>query len=298
MLGLGHRWRVARGVRLGVGYEHQRLLGAVDRDGAPIGTYLRDVVHGEVDLVRARRLKAGARLELRWDDTDAAERVQVLASVGADVAVTPAMTVLGRSRTLYTEDLTNRRLTVQPEDVPDTFTAAGHSELIAGCAYRPPRADWLDLFAQYAYQLEQRPAEQAGATPQARSHVASLAPIASLPLRLSLSGKLAFKRTQLTSPGGAAGELSARTDALLWLVRLGYRVVGKWELAGELRQLQLWHPGDAAERRSGALFEATYTLVRRVRLGVGYNLSRFSDNELRDLERDSHGLFMRVVGTY
>ena len=84
----------------------------------------------------------------------------------------------------------------------------------------------------------------------------------------------------------------------MWLLRLGYRVYGKWEVATEYRRLQLWRTHDAIEARHGALVEATYILMRRVRLGLGYNFSRFSDNELRDLERDSHGMFMRVVGYY
>ena len=68
--------------------------------------------------------------------------------------------------------------------------------------------------------------------------------------------------------------------------------------AAEYRQLHLWRGLGAAQAKHGALLEIAYTLKGRVRLGLGYNFSRFSDNELGDLERDSHGLFLRLVGTY
>jgi hypothetical protein len=289
VMGLGHRWRVARGVRLGLGYEHQQVFGGFTPEGEPVGNNLRDLVHASAEYVRADLLKAGARVELRWDNTDVAETLQIITGVGADAKATPDVTLLGRIRLLRTEDYT---------DTVDQFTVAGHTELIAGAAYRPVDADWLDVFAQYAYQIEQRPADEAGATPEARSHVASVAPVLALPLRLSVSSKLAWKKTRLATPVLPGDDMFARTDALLWLLRVAYKFYGHWDVAGEYRRLALWRGDGAAEARDGTLFELSYTVARRVRLGVGYNFSHFSDNELGNLERDAHGAFFRLVGHY
>jgi hypothetical protein len=79
---------------------------------------------------------------------------------------------------------------------------------------------------------------------------------------------------------------------------VAYKFYGHWDVAGEYRRLALWRGDGAAEARDGTLFELSYTVARRVRLGVGYNFSHFSDNELGNLERDAHGAFFRLVGHY
>jgi hypothetical protein len=48
----------------------------------------------------------------------------------------------------------------------------------------------------------------------------------------------------------------------------------------------------------GTLFELDYDVTRYVRLGIGYNFSHFSDDELGQLDRDTHGFFLRVVGRF
>ena len=55
---------------------------------------------------------------------------------------------------------------------------------------------------------------------------------------------------------------------------------------------------EATESLVGTLVEVGYDLGQRVRIGTGYNFSHFSDNELGDLVRDSHGFFVRVTGHY
>ena len=51
-------------------------------------------------------------------------------------------------------------------------------------------------------------------------------------------------------------------------------------------------------RLHGTLLEAGYWVHRMVRLGLGYNFTRFSDNEFVSQDRDAGGLFFRVVGRY
>jgi hypothetical protein len=53
-----------------------------------------------------------------------------------------------------------------------------------------------------------------------------------------------------------------------------------------------------SQLKHGALIELGYWVHRFVRLGLGYNFSRFSDDEFADQHRDASGFFFRVVGRY
>ena len=46
----------------------------------------------------------------------------------------------------------------------------------------------------------------------------------------------------------------------------------------------------------GALVELQYAPVEQLRIGLGYNFTSFSDNELARDDRDFSGLFLRAVG--
>jgi len=171
-------------------------------------------------------------------------------------------------------------------------------EATAGWAYRPLKLDWLDILFKYSYLLENRPLSITGLGTEEQHHVAALSPIFTLPMRLSISAKFAYKYTQADSELIADQVLSTSVHAFLGLLRLGYRVAGNWELAAEYRVLRLEKADAAGETRHGALFELGYHVNKRVLLGVGYNFSHFSDDELSDLDRDTHGVFLRVTGRF
>lgn len=338
VLGLGHKIRLKKGFSLALGYEHQQTFGGYLPDGTPTGENLRDVLHAAAEYLRGDRLRVTSAVEVRFDDgmhgqpgsvdpryeglvredprgiaTGAfpdhggtapgaplvlppGEKLQVVSATAADWKWSDDLTFLGRFRVSHTEDLTNHGRML-PDGVVSSFIAARFVEASAGWAYRPLRLDWFDLFFRYAWQLDQRPVGLAGQSSVTDAHVASLAPIVELPMRLKLSGKVAWKRTASEVELMDAQSLDAVVHTWLWLLRAGYTLRGRWELGAEYRFLYLDRPG-SAELRHGALAEATYRLNDRVWLGAGYNFSRFSDDELADLERDSHGFFLRVVGRY
>jgi hypothetical protein len=118
-----------------------------------------------------------------------------------------------------------------------------------------------------------------------------------LPYRLLLSGKLALKRSSLQSKLPDVGFSRTGLTSILSIARLGYRFYGKWDASTELRHLALV-ADEGNEMKAGTLLELGYTVGRFLRLGAGYNFSHFSDDELRELERDSHGFFIRMTGHY
>jgi hypothetical protein len=224
------------------------------------------------------------------------ESLQVVTGAAVDWAWTRDQTFLARFRLSHTEDTTNHDRDL-PEGVPSSFTLARFIEATAGWAYRPLQLDWLDLLVKYSFLLDLRPVGLDGQGVENQSHVFSLAPIVDLPFRLRYSGKLAWKRTLSEAELIDDQVLRSTVDAMLWLTRLGYRLTDHWDVSGEYRILRLWKPG-GGETKHGFLAELDYWVNDRIRLGVGYNFSRFSDDELADLERDAHGFFFRVVGRY
>ncbi len=324
VLGLGHRWDVGRGLRIGAGIEHQQIFGGALPDGTPVGNAQRNVLHGSAEYTFHDRLKTSASVELRFDDgldTGLADlvsrdprpvggagdypdhggvapgapvalapvdRIQIVAGAGAGWKATENHTILGRVRLSHTG--------VRGE-TGVRATAARHGEATGGFAYRPVAHDWLHLLSRYSYLRDMRPVAAGEPQTEERSHVFAVIPLADLPWRLTLAGKIAFKRTQATTEVPGAAPLVSDTNTVLALARLGYRFFGRWDASGELRMLVVDNP-NGAETLSGTLAEAGYRLSEWVRLGIGYNLSRFSDNELGDLQRDSHGFFVRLTGQY
>jgi len=324
VLGLGHRWSVGRGLSIGAGIEHQQIFGGALPDGTPVGNAQRNVLHGSAEYTYRDRLKTSAGVELGFDDglnagladlvsrdpravggvdsypdhggvapgaplvVPPVDRIQVVTGAGAAWKATDNHTILGRLRLAHTG--------VRGE-TGVRETAARYGEATGGFAYRPVSHDWLHLLARYSYLRDARPVAAGEAREDAKSHVVAVVPLADLAWRLTLAGKIAFKRTQASTALPDGETLISDTNTLLALVRLGYRFYGRWDASGELRMLVVDSP-NGAESRSGTLWEAGYRMNEWLRMGIGYNLSRFSDNELGDLQRDSHGFFVRITGQY
>ena len=328
LLGLGQSWQVARGIDVSAGYEHQLAFGGFLPDGTAVGDHQRSVFQASLGLSRFQRLKAGMRVELRLDrgpedaDTQSltgadprstvppltvadhggvalgaplllppGKRTQLVISSGAAVDAGAGNTLFARLRLSNT--LASDVVRFQTDD---DFSAAYYAEVTSGWAFRPARHEWLTWINRYSYLFSFRPVESPNDGTEDRSHVfASLATML-LPRRIVLAPKVAVKYTEARSR--IAGEqLVGDTFAVLAAVRGGYRMTRSVDLSVEPRMLYL-DKGNAEETRSGFLVELGYTVRDTVRLALGYNFSRFSDNELGDLERDGHGMFVRVTGQY
>jgi hypothetical protein len=69
-------------------------------------------------------------------------------------------------------------------------------------------------------------------------------------------------------------------------------VVHKWDLVVEGRMLEV---EQAEDSRAGFLVAGYRHIGNHMKLGVGYNFTDFSD-DLTDLDYDSQGFFINVVG--
>ncbi len=172
---------------------------------------------------------------------------------------------------------------------------ADYLELATGWAWRPVDNDrWNTLFKYtYLYNLPSPgQVDVSGATLDyaQKSHVLSVDTIHDLRPWVSVGGKLGLRRGELKD-AKAGGQWFAST-AWLAILRADWHWVHEWDLLTELRYLNAQEAGDA---QAGALVALYRHLGRHVKLGVGYNFTRFSD-DLTDLGYRSRGWFVNLIG--
>jgi len=110
------------------------------------------------------------------------------------------------------------------------------------------------------------------------------------------ANKLAFRRTDELLPNvcNNAG-VAVQSDTWLGISRLGYHLSNHLDAALEYHVLVT-----TASRawEHGALVEAAWIFARTLRLGAGWNFTRFQENLAGDFVRDEGGFFLRVLGMY
>lgn len=326
VMGLGRLFQVTRHTGVGFGFEHQQAFGGYLPDGTSIGDAQRNAVHSSMSY-RRKNFRVAAQLELRLDHGDEGRSVDedVLGedsregvapggfadhggvAPGAALVIAPGAGtqwvggVVGEWRVRDAHSWLGRaRSSLSSHRAPgaeSSSTIARFTELTTGWAFRPRRDDRFEVITRYSYLVEERPLTLTDLKHTERSHVVALLPFARLPHQILLSAKLAVKHTRARDLVPELGASETHVNAILVLARVGYQFYGNWDASAEVRQLTLLGAIDS-EMRFGSLLELGYTLSRQLRLAGGYNFGRLSDNELGDLTRDSHGVFMRMTGMY
>ena len=215
------------------------------------------------------------------------ERWQLLTRNHVAWALSKDLTLLGRANYYRTYNRTEEMLEAEA------------LELGFGAALRPINFDWLDILFKYTRILELRPISLTDDLARRRTYdVLSLAAIVELPLGLQLVEKIAYKRVDEQLDVLADETISTVLHTLLWINRINLHVIGHLDAGVEYRLLRMFIESQGDQLQHGLLLEAGYWVHRFVRLGVGYNFTRFSDNEFADQSRDASGFFFRVVGRY
>ena len=243
------------------------------------------------------RLKGSAKLELRKDTADPKligvvagvdDRLHFLVSGDASWKWTDDFSALGR---LHLARTTGSNDVVQAEWL----------EATVGLALRPVRSDRFALLFKLTHLSDQRPVDlTSGISDLQVSDVISLAPTLELPFRLAIAEKLAFKHVKSSVAGGP--DLDA--NLFLWVNRLDWHAHKLFDLSAEYRMLILRGPlagtavGGHGDSQRGFLAEVAWKPSRYTRLGVGWNFTSFSDDELARYDNSAGGFFVRAVGEY
>jgi len=281
VVGLANRWKITKGLYLDASAERQQ----VRSDSA--GNSARNVGSLGYEYLKLDWLKLSGRYEVRYDQQDESrggrDRLQFLTLNAATWQWTKDLAFLARLNYSQTENLSYK------------WTEALLLEFSTGLAYRPAALDWLSLLLKYTKRIELRRDLMSGFGPERwNSDVISLVPVFELPFHVQLSETLAFRYRKEW-----VGDLpEVGTMTLLSLSRVGFHITNSLDVAVEYRLMKNWVKKDDLDMKQGLLTEVSYEFLNHVRLGVGYNFSRFSDNLYQNRVTDGHGFFFRVVGKF
>jgi hypothetical protein len=153
----------------------------------------------------------------------------------------------------------------------------------------------LNALLKYTYFYNVPAVEQTGGTSSGggviqRSHIGAVDVMYDLTSHLTLGGKYAYRLGQVSMDRVNPEYFDSR--ASLYIVRADWHIVHRWDALVEGRLLEL---PDAEDRLSGVLLGIYRHLGNYIKLGVGYNFSKFSD-DLTDLDYDHQGLFINLIG--
>ena len=163
-----------------------------------------------------------------------------------------------------------------------------------GFAYRPFDSGRWALFGKYTYLYDVSALPQTGpnvATYDQRSQVVSLEGIYHPNVHWEFAGKL-MRREGEVRFGRLSGQW-ADSGATFAAGQVRYAFADKWHALGEYRWLKVNDGGT----RQGALLGIDRDLGKNLRLGAGYNFTKFSD-DLTNFDYDHKGWFVNFTGWY
>lgn len=178
----------------------------------------------------------------------------------------------------------------------DLLTEAGAKFIEGnfGFAWRPFDSGKWALLGKYTYLYDVSSLSQIGsnvALYDQRSQVLSLEGIYKPNVQWEFAGKLLHREGEVRF-GRLAGQW-ADSAATFAAGQVRYAFADKWSALGEYRWLGVKDGGD----RQGALIGIDRNLGKNLRLGGGYNFTKFSD-DLTDFDYDHDGWFLNLVGWY
>lgn len=174
---------------------------------------------------------------------------------------------------------------------------AGFVEGVFGFAYRPVNNNRLNALVKFTYLKDTATFDQftgSGTTqsPKQRSQIVSADFTYKLKPWLSIGGKYGYRFGEVALSRGSDQFVSSNTH--LGIVRADLHVVKKWDVMAEGRYLS---SPSASDKKLGLLVGVYRELGNNLRIGVGYNFSRYSD-DLADQSNRNRGAFFNIVGKY
>lgn len=182
-------------------------------------------------------------------------------------------------------------------EATDSTREGDYAEGSIGFAYRPAEGDRLNALAKYTFLYDLPGADQVSvdgttSSPAQRSHIFAVDASYDAVPQLTLGAKY----------GVRIGETRERADGADWedsqvhlgVLRADWHVVHEWDAVLEGRVM--WSP-TTDEADFGAVAAIYRQFSDNVKVGIGYNFGRFSD-DLRDLTQDDHGVFVNVIGKF
>jgi flagellar motor protein MotB len=175
------------------------------------------------------------------------------------------------------------------------FFDGNYTEAVMGYAYRPVHHDRLNALLKYTFFYNVPAAEQttvghAGAGVIQRSHIGAVDVMYDLTQRWTVGGKYAYRRGEVSQDRVNREFFASR--AHLYVLRADWQFLRGWDALLEGRRLDL---PDAQDRLDGVLVALYRQVGNHLKVGAGYNFSKFSD-DLTSLDYRHQGLFINIIG--
>ncbi len=228
----------------------------------------------------ARADRVGVTMQIREDDAGSADYLQWLTTASWMHEVNDALRT--HVKLNYSET----------EDRVANAHAARFMESSLGFAFRPVRHDRWNVLGRYTYLYDLVAPGQIDNRPDQRSHVLSVEALYDWTRRVQFGAKVALRRGEVRMARDRGDWFENGVN--LYVGRARYRVVKAWDLMAEYRYLETVEVDDA---RSGWLVGAYRHLGDRLKIGVGYNFTDYSD-DLTDQDYDARGWFIDAVGKW
>jgi hypothetical protein len=235
------------------------------------------------------KLQASSAVEYRLDDAEQAdttltERTVWLFRNNFKFQLTPAWRVIGK----LDHSISDSSL--------GDFFGGGYTEGVLGYAYRPVKSNWFNALAKYTYYVNVPTTDQVNVQNLTsefiqRSHIGALDLTFDLTSKWSVGTKYAYRLGEVSLDRAVRNFVD--NAAQLGVLRVDWRFRKNWESMVEGRVLDL---RDISQRRAGALTSIYRYLGPKMKVGIGYNFTAFSD-DLTDLSFDHRGVFLNLVVT-
>lgn len=298
-VGLNHRWAIAPGLRVNVGYEYifKNLFNAtgagsryeqyyaIGQSASTLGLFAGSVYSFGLEYTDNPNFQASTRFEYR----DGNEANNLVISAAAAGKITPALTALvrfqqaGESNVFLPTSAGISVSGVRLQQLGDT------ANLKIGLAYRDPSHDKFNALLKYEWRqnYDSIPETQlTGST--ATGHVFSAEAIYAPNWRWEFYGKYAL-RNGVTFSDGQRYDGTANLAQLRTSYRLGYRT----DLAVEGRWIGQNSNSGTDYQEFGVAVESGYYLTPDLRVALGYSFGSVDDRDFTGY-RSNGGFYVNI----
>ena len=270
------RWTVGAGIESGMVFDETESSTAYSFDRTAVSGSLGY----RIDDSAAARLKA----EFRQDNGDDAsdDVTTYLLSAGFNLMMSDDWRFIASGDAVFA-------------DASETTRAGDYVEASAGFAYRPVASDRLNALVKYTFLYDLPGTDQVTVNgtddgPQQLSHIFSGDVSYDVIPMLTLGAKYGFRISSARDRDETEDWEDA--NAQLGVIRADFHVVQNWDALVETRVLLT----DGGASTDYGLLTAVYRHVgENLKVGIGYNFGRFSD-DLRDQTLDDSGVFFNLIG--
>lgn len=170
-------------------------------------------------------------------------------------------------------------------------------EASLGYAYRPVDNDKFNALFKYTYLYDLPGPDQVTVNngtlgPAQRSHILSADFVYDISNRWTVGAKYGYRRGEVSADRTVSSFTTS--TAHLAVLRADYHYVKNWDAFAEARMLKATEIGSVDYGFVAGIYRH---VGDNLKIGVGYNFGKFSD-DITDLTHDDGGVFLNVVGKF